>query len=290
MKIRFLLLLLLAGISCFSQSRDAVIDSVMQKYPLSSFMRDIYLPMAQSKLMANITERLTGTDLDAMSQSDNRDWQIYAQSVGIATGRYRADTLFQQAYTSKKDSVGYISCSYTTMPLHSFWYTLYETKLWEEAQAKYSNTDEALEYNKKVNATDSQLMAMDSIILMNERHPYMNSYCDVLENRKYPDTFLPRIEHLAFKENFACAIAYLQSHYPDIYLKRIDHYWRKDFPKADFVNFDDFMSLRELLYMLLNSSDNELKKVAAHKIDSIKVTSNNKHWIKEFKELIRIKS
>ena len=159
-------------------------------------------------------------------------------------------------------------------PVSSIIYHEYWNKIRIEASNKGNDYERELAMKKKLE-TDSIMEKLDSIIIYTNKEVYWLLYNRTFENRKHKDSYLPRIEELAFKKNNSFAFEYLKKYYPREYSNQMVKYLTVDFPQAKFQTENDIYYLHSFIELLLETKNPNYKKIVVDKL------KNDTFWKEE---------
>ena len=170
-------------------------------------------------------------------------------------------------------------CIMDVEPISSIIYHEYWNKIRIEAFQKVNgNNYEQDLAMKKTLATDLIMEKLDSIIIYSNKEIYWLLYNRTFENRKHKDSYLPRIEELAFVKNNSYAFEYLAKFYNSEYSEKLDNYLTTDFPKAKFQTENEVFYLHSFIETLLESKNEEFKIIAINKLRTDQVWKKHKGW------------
>ncbi|SHF83632.1 hypothetical protein SAMN05444377_1237 [Flavobacterium fontis] len=113
---------------------------------------------------------------------------------------------------------------------------------------------------------DLVMRKLDSVIINSDKKIYWLLYLRAFENRKHNDSFVPRIEKLAFEDNNVYALLYLNKYYATQSKEKIKSYFEDKFLKVTFKEEKDSIFLPGLIEFLINSNDKRLTEIAIEKL------------------------
>jgi hypothetical protein len=132
---------------------------------------------------------------------------------------------------------------------------------------------------KEKRDSDFIMQKLDSVVISSNNNLFWLLYSRAFENGKQNDLLLPKIEKLAFKRNNSYAILYLKKYYSEKYSEKIKSYLLNDFSKAKFKSDEnDVFYFHDLIELLLDSNDENMKTIAIEKLRTEKIWKNYSSW------------
>lgn len=126
---------------------------------------------------------------------------------------------------------------------------------------------------------DLTMQKLDSVVISSEKNLFWLLYSRAFENGRQNDLLLPKIEKLAFTRNNSFAIEYLKKYHGEKYSEKIKTYFLNDFSKAKFKSDEnDVFYFHDLIKMILDSNDENMKTIAIEKLRTVKIWRNHSGW------------
>ena len=265
---------------CFSQTKEQLIDSIIKVNRVESDCVGIGCMVSpQYARFEKLKKKLSDKELIELSKHENPTIRTYASKELIQSEKGNVPELLSTELQKNEMVETFEGCIMDTEPISSIIYHEYWNKIRIEASRK--NKGNNYEQNlvmKKAVATDLTMEKLDSIIIYSEKEVYWLLYDRTFENRKHKESYLPRIEDLAFNKNNAYAFDYLKKYFSTEYLDKFDSYLRTDFPKAKFQTENEVFYLHSFIETLLESNNEEFKKIAISKLRTEEVWKKHKGW------------
>ncbi|MGD1320037.1 hypothetical protein [Chryseobacterium sp. 2R14A] len=152
-------------------------------------------------------------------------------------------------------------------------YNAYKWKVASKAITK-SDQNENIRNLKmtKALASDDKFQELNSIIFQSDKDLYYMFYYVTLKDKKINENLFPELKKLAFKYNNSFAFDFILDKYPN----EVQNYFLNDFEQADFDSPNKVMYLDRFIEYLLDSQDENYKKIAIAKL------KKDKSWRKYF--------
>ncbi|MGB6153538.1 MAG: hypothetical protein WBG48_16275 [Pricia sp.] len=265
---------------CFSQTKEQLIDSIIKVNRVESDCVGIGCMVSpQYTRFQKLKKKLSEKELIELAKHENPTIRTYAFIELIHSGKGNVPELLSTELRNNEMVETFEGCIMDIEPISSVIYHEYWNKIRIEASRKIkgNNYEQDLAM-KKALATDLTMEKLDSIVIYSDKEVYWLLYNRTFENRKLKDNYLPRIEELAFSENNSYAFEYLEKYYKSEYSEKLKNYLRTDFPKAKFQTENEVFYLHSFIEILLESKNEEFKKIAIDKLRIDKVWKDRKGW------------
>lgn len=267
---------------CFSQSKEQLIDSIIKVNRVDSDCVGIGCMVSpQYTRFQELKKKLSDKELTELSKHKNPTIRTYASIELIQSGKGNVPELLLTELQKNEMVETFEGCIMDVEPISSIIYHEYWNKIRIEASQKINgNNYEQDLAMKKALATDLIMEKLDSIIIYSNKEIYWLLYDRTFENRKHKDSYLPRIEELAFDKNNSYAFEYLAKFYQSEYSEKLDNYLTTDFPKAKFQTENELVYLHLFTKILLDSKNDNHKNIAVEKLKSIEDWKGKSDWFK----------
>jgi len=265
---------------CFSQTKEQLIDSIIKVNRVESDCVGIgCMVSTQYARFQKLKKKLSEKELIELSKHKNPTIRAYASIELIQSDKGNVPELLSTELRKNETVETFEGCIMDVEPISSIIYHEYWNKIRIEASGKIkgNNYEQDLAMQKTL-ATDLTMEKLDSVIIYSDKEVYWLLYNRTFENRKYKDSYLPRIEELAFNKNNSYAFEYLRKHYQTKYSKKIENYLTTDFPKAKFQTENEVFYLHSFIEILLENKNEEFKKVAINKLRTDEAWKDRKGW------------
>jgi len=265
---------------CFSQTKEQLIDSIIKFNRLESDCVGIGCMVSpQFTRFQKLKKKLSDKELIELSKHENPTIRTYASKELIQSGKGNAPELLTTELQRNEKVETFEGCIMDVEPISSIIYHEYWNKIRLEVSRKIggNNYEQDLAMQKAI-ATDLTMEKLDSVIIYSDKDIDWLIYDRAFENRKYKKSYLPRIEELAFNKNNSYAFDYLKKYYSTEYTSKLDNYLRTDFPKAKFQTENEVFYLHSFIETLLESNNEEFKKIAISKLRTNEVWKERKGW------------
>ncbi|MCC1485590.1 hypothetical protein [Winogradskyella immobilis] len=267
---------------CFSQTKEQLLLSIIKVDRVDSNCIGFGCKKSKQyenfeKLKAIISEQ----ELVELTNHNNSTVRTYASKALINSDPNFALKLLKNELDNNKTVRTFEGCIIDVQKTSSIIYHEYWNKIRIEAIRKtnVNNYEENLAMKKKLES-DFVMEKLDSLIIHYVKEVDWILYNRVFENRKHKDSYLPRIEELAFIKNNACAFDYIKTHYSDQYSEKLEKYLTTDFPTAKFKKGNEVFYLHSFIKILLESKDEKYKKIAIDKLKANSVWKERSGWFK----------
>ena len=265
---------------CFSQTKEQLIDSIIKVNRVESDCVGIGCMVSpQFTRFQKLKKKLSEKELIELSKHKNPTIRTYASIELIQSDKGNVPELLSTELRKNEMVETFEGCIMDIEPISSIIYHEYWNKIRIEASQKIkgNNYEQDLAM-KKALATDLTMEKLDSIIIYSDKEVYWLLYSRTFENRKHKDNYLPRIEELAFNKNNSYAFEYLKKYYQSEYSEKLENYLRTDFLKAKFQTENEVFYLHSFIETLLESKNEEFKKIAINKLRTDKIWKERKGW------------
>lgn len=265
---------------CFSQTKEQLIDSIIKVNRVDSDCVGYgCVVSSQYKRFQRLKQKLSDKELIELSKHKNPVIRTYASIELINSGQGNVPELLSKELQKNEMVKTFEGCLMDFETISSIIYHEYWNKIRIEAlqKVKGNNYEQDLAM-KKVVKTDLTIEKLDSVIIYSEKKVDWLLFDRAFENRKHKESYLPRIEELAFSKNNAYAFDYLKKYYSSEYSEKLENYIRTDFPKAKFQTENEIFYLHSFIETLLESKNEEFKKIAINKLRTDEVWKDRKGW------------
>lgn len=263
---------------CFSQTKEQLIDSIIKVNRVESDCVGYGCMVSpQYKRFEKLKSKISDMELIELSKHENPTIRTYASIELIQSSKGNVPELLSAELQKNEMVETFEGCIMGIDPVSSMIYHEYWNKIRIEASNKGNNYERELAMKKKLE-TDFVMEKLDSIIIYSDKEVYWLLYSRTFENRKHKDKYLQRIQELAFNKNNSYAFEYLKKHYQSEYSKKLENYLRTDFPKAKFQTENEVFYLHSFIETLLESKNEEFKKIAINKLRTDEVWKERKGW------------
>ncbi len=267
---------------CFSQTKEQLIDSIIKVNRVESDCVGIGCMVSpQYTRFQELKKKLSDKELTDISKHDNPTIRTYASIELIQSGKGNVPKLLSAELLKNEEVETFEGCIMDIEQISSIIYHEYWNKIRLEAsqRIKGDNYEQDLAM-KKALATDLIMEKLDSIIIYSDKEVYWLLYDRTFENRKHKDSYLPRIEELAFDKNNSYAFEYLKKFYQSEYSEKLEKYLSTDFPKVKFQTENELVYLHLFTKILLDSKNDNYKNIAVEKLKSIEDWKGKSGWFK----------
>ncbi|MFD0975406.1 hypothetical protein [Salinimicrobium gaetbulicola] len=267
---------------CFSQTKEQLIDSIIKVNRVESDCVGIGCMVSpQYTRFQKLKKKLTDKELIELSKHENPTIRTYASIELIQSDKGNVPELLLTELEKNEMVETFEGCIMAVEPISSIIYHEYWNKIRIVASQKVkgNNYEQDLAM-KKALATDLVMEKLDSIIIYSDKEVYWLLYDRTFENRKHKDSYLPRIEELAFDKNNSYAFEYLEKFYQTEYSEKLDKYLRNDFSKAKFQTENEVFYLHSFVEILLESNKDDFKQIAIDKLKTEEIWKKHKSWFK----------
>jgi hypothetical protein len=265
---------------CFSQTKEQLIDSIIKVNRVESDCVGIGCMVSpQYTRFQKLKKKLTDKELIELSKHLNPTIRTYASKELIQSEKGNVPELLSAELEKNEMVETFEGCIMDKEPISSIIYHEYLNKIRIKTSKKIkgNNYEQDLAMQKAL-ATDLTMEKLDSLIIYSEKEVDWLLYDRAFENRKHKDSYLPRIEKLAFSRNNAYAYDYLKKYYSSEYSEKLENYLRADFPKAKFQTENEVFYLHSFIETLLESKNEEFKQIAINKLRTEEVWKKHKGW------------
>jgi hypothetical protein len=265
---------------CFSQTKEQLIDSIIKVNRVDSDC--VGFGCSESKQYKNfqkLKSKLSDKELTDLSKHENPAIRTYASIELIQSNKGNVPELLSIELQRNEMVETFEGCLMDIDPVFSVIYHEYWNKIQIDASKKIkgNNYEQDLAMQESLE-TDLIMEKLDSIIIYSDKEVYWLLYNRTFENRKHKESYLPRIEELAFNRNNSYAFEYLKKYYQSEYSEKLENYLRTDFLKAKFQTDNEVFYLHSFIETLLESKNEEFKKIAINKLRTDEVWKDRKGW------------
>lgn len=268
---------------CFSQSKEQLIDSIIK---VNSLHGDcVGMPCEESLQYQNaqkLLDMLPNSELMALTKHNNPVIRTYASLRAIENGKGNPEQMLSNEINRNEYINEFDGCSSGEESVSSIIYHAYWNKIRLKSIEKISTEKERESTMEKALKTDVIMEKMDSTIIHSNKEIYWLLYSRCFENRKHKDSYLPKIEELAFVKNNPYAFNYLKRNYSSIYHTKLEHYLENKFPDVKFEsNINDYF-LNTFIQILLEERNEKYNTFVINKL------RNDKQWREKSPEIEHI--
>lgn len=268
MKNYFILLFSLLCICCFSQTKEELMNSIIKRNVFESDCIGAGCTMSEQyenfqKLIKISSEK----ELLKLTDHKNSVLRVYAQTYFIEQNKNVIE-IFKKELKRNKKIETYEGClidfEYTySIIYHNYWNSVRLNSITE------FDTIEKIRNEKMSIAVqnDEKLKLLDSLILKSNQDLYWLLYSRSFDNQKNNNLDIKQLEKLAFKKNNFYAFSYLVKNDYENQEYNLEQYFKSKFIKANFDSENKIYYLFDFIEYLLNSNNNEYKKLVAKKLN-----------------------
>lgn len=284
MKILTTILLLLSISFTTAQTKRKLLKEIAETNSLhSKYAGPGGMTSPQYMMFEKLREKISNKELEKLTRHENTVVRLYAKQWMIQEGK--GDPILFFLEEMKKDEfVDYYSGPLlNTEKSYSVVYYKYRNKITRDAVTQFKDYDspEAEAAETKRLKEDKTMQKLDSIVLYSDKTLPWRLYENVISNREIEKDDLPQLKKLAFEKNNGYAFQYLfNNHIPQL-KQEIYDYLQGKFLEHKYKDEEDVYSLHEILVLLLESKDEQYKKIAIAKLKSDKSWENHKDWFKK---------
>ncbi len=278
---------------CFSQTKEELLKTIekaniVESDCVGSFCNEGEQYLNFQKLKSYLSEK----ELFDLTKAKNPVLRSYAYRDVIQPNQQTVIDFLVFELKENVEVLTYEGCSKGLELVSSIVYHEYWNKIRMEAIEKETSKDES-ELEKimqKRLESDLVMEKLDSVVIHSEKNVYWLLYLRAFENGKHKDSFVPRIEKLAFEQNNAYALVYLNKYYTIQSKQKIKSYFENNFQKETFKKEEDAQYFAELIEFLINSNDTNFTKIAIAKLKKHrKIWQNDSYRILKLLEKNNIK-
>ncbi|WP_116789911.1 hypothetical protein [Flavobacterium psychrotrophum] len=271
------LIIFLIPFLCFSQSKEALIDSVLTANSNSSIF-----PSPQQIKFQELKNALNHDEFTSLANHENGTIRMYTCHDLIKSGKGNPFLMFKNELAREEEidiSAGCTSISkYTSAIVYDdFWTSIQENA--GDSIIYYPN-DKPIKRMSRRAGRNVVMNRMDSLAIFTDKHVSFRIWGLLIENNKISKKFLPRIEYLAFNKNNAIAMEYLLDHYPRRYKKKAEAYFKDVFQTFSFKSEDEMYYYHGFTEILLKTGKPEMTELAIAKLKSDDL-GEYKSWFNE---------
>lgn len=272
-KIRLFIFLFGIGSFCFSQSKQELIDSIIKVNELQSkCIGNGCSGETQYHVFQKLKNLLSTEELNKLTNHENGVLRTYSILEIIDSKKGNIPELFEQELNKDEEITTFQGCIKDTSLTYSEIYHTYWGKL---QSSEYENQA----FN--LIETDSILKNLDSLIIYYPKDMYWLIYKRAFDNRKYDESYLPRIKELAFTKNNSYAFDYLNKYYSKRFSDEFSNYFNNVFPIAKFKNENEIFYIHGFIELLFISEKKEYHQIAVSKLKNEKTwRKDNYSWFK----------
>ena len=274
LKIGVLILFFGIGSFCFGQSKQELMKSIIQVNELQSeCVGDGCNGKTQYHVFQKLKNLLSDNELYSLTKNENAVLRTYAILDFIDSGKGNIPELFAQELNNNEEIRTFEGCIRSTDLIYSEVYHAY----WNKLRIDIKDENEEILALKN----DKTLQKLDSLVVYYPKDIYWLIYNRAFENRKYDESYLPRIKELALEKNNSYAFDYLNKYYSERFSAEFSNYFKNDFPKAKFETENEIFYLHGFLEYLFESGNEEYKQIAVSKLKNDNSwRKNNSSWFK----------
>lgn len=291
MKILMTLMFIFSLSLGFSQTKEELIQSLIEGNIVESDCVGLSCRVGEQYIkFQKLSELLTEAELIELSRHIHPIIRTYVLQELILSEKGNVVELLVQELNKNQTVKTFEGCLIGYESIASIVYHEYWNKIRIEASEKIGGKQKerqlAMQERLTIDATMEQL---DSVVIHSNEHNYWLLYKRAFENRKHKESYLPRIETLAFTENNGPAFAYLTRHYAASHKEKIASYFRNTFPEATFDKFNRHSHFHAFVTYLRKSKNRELKKIMLEKMKTEDCNWMSKTWYKRLAKIHGVK-
>jgi hypothetical protein len=293
MKTSILITLFLIANICFSQTKEKLLKTIEKANIVESDCVGPGCNEGQQYLnFQRLKKQLSEKELNDLAKAKNPVLRCYAYRDVIQPNNQNVVDFLAFELKENVEVLTYEGCSEGLELVSSIVYHEYWNKIRIEATERYTTKDQNEQEKIMQERLESDLVMekLDSVVIHTEKNVYWLLYLRAFKNRKHKDSFIPRIEKLAFEQNNAYALVYLKKYYPIQSEQKIKLYFENNFQKETFQRKEDAEYFTELIEYLVNSNDEKFIEIAITKLkQDKKVWENDSYRILKLLEKNKIK-
>lgn len=269
MKTTFLITFFFIINICFSQTKEKLLKTIEKANIVES---DCVGPSCnegeQYLNFQKLKKQLSEKELFDLAKAKNPVLRSYAYRDVIQPNNQNVIDFLDFELKENVEVLTYEGCSEGLELVSSIVYHEYWNKIRIEAIEKNATKDQNEQEKIMQERLESDLVMekLDSVVIHSEKKVYWLLYLRTFKNRKHKDSFVPRIEKLAFEQNNAYALVYLKKYYPIQSEQKIKSYFENNFQKETFQKEEDAQYFTELIEFLINSDDKNFSEIAVAKL------------------------
>ncbi|MDC8003556.1 hypothetical protein POV27_05805 [Aureisphaera galaxeae] len=265
-----------------SQTKQELIDSIIKVNIVESDCIGYgCMPSKQYNNFQTLKSLLSEQELNTLSKHENPTLRTYALNELVQSGKGDLVQLLAQELRKNERVRTFEGCLMDFDPISSILYHEYWNKIRIEARNKARDgLYEEEQAMKRALETDVMMERLDSVVIHNRHVAYWLLYRRVFKNRKHKESYLSRIEDLAFKQNNSYAFEYLRKNYSSRYDERMEKYFTIDFPRARFKTESEIIYLNSLIETLLESERKDYRDIVIAKLKQDDSWRKHSGWIK----------
>lgn len=286
MKNYFTLLFSLLYICCFSQTKEALIDSIIEKNVFESHYVGAGGTMSeQYENFQKLVKISSEKELLKLTNHKNSVLRVYAQTYFIEQNKNVIEIFKNELKRNNKIETFegcLIDFEYTySIIYHNYWNTVRLNSFTE------LDTIEDIRNEKMLKAVenDEKLKLLDGLIMNSDNDLYWLLYSRAFDNQKNNQLDIKQVEKLAFNNSNFYAFDYLIKNDYENQKENIERYFKNKFINANFESEKKIYYLFDFVEYLLKSKNNEYKELV------IKKLNKNEYWKKysgsNFNELLK---
>jgi hypothetical protein len=274
--------------SCFAQTKQQLINSIIKVNSVHSDCVGIgCVESEQYRNFQKLKNMLTNSELIALTENKNPVIRTYASIEAIKSGKGNVEKLLLNELNRNESVETFEGCIISQEVISSIIYHEYWNQIRIKASVGITSENESEVAMKKVLETDKLMEKLDSLIINTDKEVYWLLYDRSFENRKFKDSYLKRIEVLAFNKNNSYAFEYLNKYYPLVYKEKLKYYLENQFPKVTFKTESEIFYLHAFVELLLKEKSEKYNQIVVDKLKRDKSWKNQSGWfmntLKEYK-------
>jgi len=242
---------------CFSQTKEELMDSIIKVNRVESDCVGFGCAVSQQYTrFQELKKKLSDKELTDLSKHENPTIRTYASIELIQSNKGNVSRLLSAELLKNEMVETFDGCLMGIDPISSIIYHEYWNKIRIATlgKTKGNNYEQELAMQRRL-STDSKLEELDSIVIHSNKEVYWLLYMRAFENRKHKNSYLKKIEELAFAKNNFYAFEYLNKHYPTEYEEETKNYLASEFPKAEFQTENEIFYLHSFIKALLEAEN-----------------------------------
>lgn len=275
MKNYFIILFSLFYTCCFSQTKEALIDSIIKRNVLESDCIGAGCQMSpQYENFQNLVKISSEKELLKLTNHKNSVLRVYAQTHFIEQDKNVIE-IFNKELKRNKRIETYEGClidfEYTySIIYHNYWNTVRLNSITEFDTITHIRNQKML----RAVENDEKLKLLDGLIINSDKDLYWLLYSRAFDNQKNNQLDMKQVEKLAFNNSNFYAFDYLIKNDYENQKDNIERYFKYKFIKANFESENKIYYLFDFIEYLLKSKNSEYKELVLKKLNK------NEYWKK----------
>ncbi len=278
--LKLLILIFFVSLSCTAQTKRKLLKEIIKTNSFhSKHIGGAGMISGQYSNFEKLRGMITDDELEALTHHKNAVVRLYAKQWMIQEGKGNPAQFLLEEIEKDKRVETFSGCILSDDKTYSIVYHEYWNKIRMDALEPFDyDSPEGKTAEAEVLKEDKKMQEMDSIVLYSDKPLFWLLYDRAFSNRKFSEKYLPQIKKLAFEKNNGYAFQYLfNNHIPQL-KQEIYDYLEGEFLEHKYRDEEDVYSLHEILVLLLESKDEQYKKIAIAKLKSDKSWEDHQSW------------